>query len=197
MLNWQENIQSIKKIFLEVFQMKKILSAVIIFCVMIFSANCQARQIPVADESVKSFYGRVIASAKKIPLLNLSVAEHSKGLTRWYCDFRSLSNSSYVGTINFYENDEGYLHSVEILSYNDHQDNFHTAKALAFVGIFHFLVNTRSEVEIVYNQFLSQISAGNYQPVCSVWSYAKNRNYVIKFSPAGEEDLKISITASD
>ena len=164
--------------------MKKILSAVIVFCVMIFSANCQAQVVRVADIGAENFYAKMMKFFEDnkidIPRSKLSSNLDDNGNKTWECKFFENSYDTDPSAIVLFDVDNaGYVSRTIIISAGNYSITTNVmSAAFTTIGI------TQSETD----ELARQIGSTNTQikvAVASVWSYSKNKKFVIAVIPIG------------
>ena len=162
--------------------MKKILSAVTILCVIIFSANCQASEVRVADIGAENFYAEMIKFFEynkiNIPKSNLSSDLDDNGQKSWECKFFANSYDTDPSVIVLFNVDSaGYVSRTIVISAGD---NFMTTNVMS--AAFTTIGITQSETD----ELARQIGDGNAPTkVASVWSYSKNKKFLITVIPVG------------
>ena len=116
----QENIHFIKN-FLEVVEMKKFLSAAIMFCVMIFSANCQAKTL-LANISPAEFSARYQYYVGNITNVfgSMAATDYSKFLMKdfWH---DPKTKEFYASFINE-DYDNGKYNAIHLYAGNNPKD---------------------------------------------------------------------------
>ena len=162
--------------------MKKILSAVIVFCVMIFSANCQAKVVRVADIGAENFYAKMMKffEDNKIDITRSKLSSNldDNGNKTWECKFFENSYDTDPSAIVWFDVDNaGYVSRTIIISAGNYSITTNVmSAAFTTIGI------TQSETD----ELARQIGSTNTQiKVASVWSYSKNKKFVIAVIPVG------------
>ena len=155
--------------------MKKFLSAMIVFCAMIFSANCQAKVVRVADIGAENFYNNMedVFRSKNYDIELSSLNFDEPGI--WSCYFGKINFSNPTGKVIFKIDSYGYVSEVTIVSALDFE-------LLNFVITAVFYTIDINEAE--YNELLRQVNNNTQSAkIPSVWSNSKNRNFNVMCIP--------------